>query len=61
MKNISKGFKVLDNIDNEGYYARMAIAWAVSKCFVVFPKPTMDYLKTISLMVLPIVNHFKRL
>jgi 3-methyladenine DNA glycosylase AlkD len=42
---IERVFKVLDNIDNEGYYARMAIAWAVSKCFVVFPKPTMDYLK----------------
>ncbi len=42
---IEKVLGILDSIDNEGYYARMAIAWAVSKCFTEFPNDTMEYLK----------------
>ncbi|AIF51026.1 DNA alkylation repair protein [Pelosinus sp. UFO1] len=34
----------LDNVKLKGYYAKMAVAWAVSICFVKLPKPTMEYL-----------------
>lgn len=34
-----------DSFDHEAYYARMAMAWMISICFVKFPKKTMEYLK----------------
>lgn len=36
---------LLDQIPAQGYYARMAVAWAVSVCFVRYPEITMAYLK----------------
>lgn len=36
---------LLDNVEHEGYYVKMAVAWAVSICFVKLPEPTMEYLK----------------
>lgn len=34
-----------DRICHEGYYVKMAVAWALSVCFVKFPAETLDYLK----------------
>lgn len=34
-----------DDFAHPGYYARMAMAWLLSACFVKFPNPTMAYLK----------------
>ncbi len=42
---IDKVFLLLDRIRHEGYYAKMAIAWAISICYVKFPETTMKYLK----------------
>ncbi|BFH14218.1 DNA alkylation repair protein [Paenibacillus melissococcoides] len=39
----------LDRIKHEGYYVKMAVAWAVSICFVKLPDITMDYLRGNSL------------
>ncbi|WCR28566.1 DNA alkylation repair protein [Paenibacillus thiaminolyticus] len=39
----------LDRITHEGYYVKMAVAWAVSICFVKLPDITMDYLRSNSL------------
>lgn len=39
----------LNRIKHEGYYVKMAVAWAVSICFVKLPEPTMAYLKSNSL------------
>ncbi|MDU5145054.1 MAG: DNA alkylation repair protein [Paenibacillus dendritiformis] len=36
----------LDRIKHEGYYVKMAVAWAVSICFVRLPDITMDYLRS---------------
>lgn len=36
-------------IRHEGYYARMAVAWAVSVCFVKFPERTLTWLRRNSL------------
>ena len=36
---------VIDNIKHDGYYVKMAVAWAISICFVKFPERTMEYLK----------------
>lgn len=38
-----------DSIRHEGYYVKMAVAWALSVCFVKFPERTMEYLKNNSL------------
>ena len=35
----------LDNPKHEGYYVKMAVAWAISMCYVKLPEPTMAYLK----------------
>ena len=35
----------LDSADNDGYYFRMAKAWAISVCFAKYPDITMAYLE----------------
>ena len=35
----------LDNIKHDGYYVKMAIAWAISICYIKYPEKTMHYLK----------------
>ncbi|MET3290565.1 UNVERIFIED_CONTAM: 3-methyladenine DNA glycosylase AlkD [Brevibacillus sp. OAP136] len=42
---IQKVFACLDNACADGYYAKMAIAWAVSMCFVKMPEQTIPYLR----------------
>lgn len=44
-KYISDVFKILDNIKNEGYYVKMAVAWTISICYINMPDVTMKYLK----------------
>lgn len=39
----------LEKIKHDGYYVKMAIAWAVSVCFVKFPNTTYQFLKKSSL------------
>lgn len=41
---IDRVFPLLDAVRHEGYYARMAVAWAVSICFVKYPEKTKTYL-----------------
>ncbi len=36
---------ICDIIKHEDYYAKMAVAWCISICFVKFPKKTMLYLQ----------------
>lgn len=42
-------FAHFDRIRHEGYYVKMAVAWAISVYYVVLPEETMDYLKHNSL------------
>lgn len=35
----------LDQVSHSGYYVRMAIAWAISVCYVNYPNLTLTYLK----------------
>lgn len=42
---ISKVLNLLDNTKHNGFYAKMAVAWAVSICCIKFPDLTLDYLK----------------
>lgn len=37
--------KVLNNIKHEGYYVKMAVAWAISIAYIKFPNETMKLLK----------------
>lgn len=46
---ISRVLQILDSIKHEGYYVKMAVAWALSICYVKLPEPTMAYLKSNSL------------
>lgn len=41
---IDKIYPIMDHIRQNGYYVQMAIAWAVSTCFIKFPERTMSYL-----------------
>ena len=36
-------FQCFDSIRHEGYYVKMAVAWALSVCFVYYPQPTLNY------------------
>lgn len=38
-------FNVLDDIKHDGYYVKMAVAWAISVAYIHFPNKTLDYLK----------------
>ena len=42
---LPKLFKVFDEAKKTDYYVQMAVAWAISICFVKFPEETMGYLK----------------
>lgn len=43
---IERTLALLDGVRHEGYYAKMAVAWAVSICYVKLPEPTMAYLRS---------------
>ena len=42
---IDRVLKELDRIRHDGYYVKMAVAWAISTCYIKFPERTMKYLK----------------
>ena len=42
---IERGLQWMDRIRHEGYYVKMAVAWAISVCYVKYPEPTMAFLK----------------
>jgi len=46
---IERLFECFDQISHEGYYVKMAIAWALSICYVKYPKKTWRYLERKSL------------
>ena len=46
---ISRIFPVLDSIRHSDYYVKMAVAWAISMCYVKFPEETQQYLSSCSL------------
>ena len=46
---LEHALKLLDGVHHTGYYAKMAVAWAVSVYFVKFPDQVMEYLKQSSL------------
>ena len=43
--HIDELFGFYDNITHDAYYVKMAVAWAISFCFVAYPEKTMEYLK----------------
>lgn len=46
---IEQLYDIFDSITHDGYYVKMAVAWAVSICYVKYPKLTWDYLEKKSL------------
>lgn len=38
-------FFILDIIEHDDYYVKMAVAWAISMCFIKYPDETMHFLK----------------
>ncbi|WP_153732097.1 DNA alkylation repair protein [Sporosarcina obsidiansis] len=43
---IDRVLMLLDRVQHEGYYAKMAVAWAISICYIKLPDPTMAYLES---------------
>jgi 3-methyladenine DNA glycosylase AlkD len=43
---IDEVLKIYYSIRHDGYYVKMAVAWALSVCFVKYPEKTMRYLET---------------
>ena len=43
---IDQVIQILDKIKHEGYYVKMAVAWAISNCYIKFPAKTYQYLLT---------------
>lgn len=46
---IDKVLEILNKIQHEGYYVKMAVAWAISICYIKFPKETLKLLQKNSL------------
>ncbi|MGI5892658.1 MAG: DNA alkylation repair protein [Bacillota bacterium] len=42
-------FNIFDSIKHDGYYVKMALAWALSMCFIKYRQKTIAYLKDNSL------------
>jgi 3-methyladenine DNA glycosylase AlkD len=42
---IDQIYAIFDYVKHTGYYVKMAVAWAVSICFIKYPDKTMRYLK----------------
>lgn len=42
---LSEDFKIFDDIKHEGYYVKMAVAWAISVCLIKFYDETVKYLE----------------
>ncbi|NFN18520.1 DNA alkylation repair protein [Clostridium botulinum] len=42
---IDRVIEILDNIHHDGYYVKMAVAWAISICYIKYPEKTKTYLK----------------
>ena len=42
---LKEDFKIFDNIKHEGYYVKMAVAWAISICLIKYYEDTLEYLK----------------
>lgn len=42
---IDKVLEILNKIQHEGYYVKMAVAWAISICYIKFPKETSKLLQ----------------
>jgi 3-methyladenine DNA glycosylase AlkD len=47
--SVTQVLQRLDSIRHEGYYVKMAVAWAVSICYVKFPEAGLAYLNDNSL------------
>ena len=42
---LSKIFKILNQINKEHYYVKMAMAWLLSVCYIKYPKETLIFIK----------------
>lgn len=42
---LEEDFKIFDDIKHEGYYVKMAVAWAISLCLIKYYEDTLEYLK----------------
>lgn len=42
-ENLKKNLEILENIKHDGYYVKMAVAWAISVCFVKYPDLTREF------------------
>ena len=42
---LEKNFAIFDHIKSDKYYVQMAVAWAISICFIKFYDRTIEYLK----------------
>ena len=42
---LKEDFKIFNDIKHEGYYVKMAVAWAVSICLIKYYEDTVEYLK----------------
>lgn len=41
---VNRLFSIFDDVRHEGYYVKMAMAWAISICYIKYPKESMEYL-----------------
>lgn len=46
---LEKDFEIFDSITNQDYYVQMAVAWAISICFIKFYDKTIKYLENANL------------
>lgn len=47
--HIEEAFRLLDAVEHDSYYVKMAAAWAVSIYYLSFPEETLEFLKDCSL------------
>ena len=48
-EKLEEVLKILNEINHEGYYVKMAVAWAISICLIKFYNQTLEFLNNCSL------------
>ena len=57
---IDRILSFFSSIHHDGYYVKMAVAWAVSVCYVKFPEKTESFLFKIPWMILHTTKQFRK-
>lgn len=58
---IDKVLELLEKVHSDHYYVSMAVAWAISICYIKYPAPTLEFIKNSQLPALTINRAIRKI